>query len=264
MEAIDPAIRRRIEDTLAEIESTEGVRVLFACESGSRAWGFASSDSDYDARFLYLRPRDWYLSIDLERQRDVIELPIEDELDVNGWDLRKALQLYRKSNPVIHEWLGSPIVYRDASPAVARLRALADEYYSPKRCWHHYGSMARGNYRSYLKREEVPGKKYLYVLRPLLAVRWILNGWGVVPTLFPELIERVVDDPQLKAEIDKLLEAKRAGRELDGIPRNPVLDAYIESQIAELEASSGELEVPSAPLEPLDRLFLDALDESWG
>ena len=104
--------------------------VLYACESGSRAWGFASTDSDYDVRFLYLRRPSWYLSIDLEARRDVIERPIDDELDVSGWDLRKALKLFLKSNPPLLEWLGSPIVYREEFPTAERLRALA-----PSRPW---------------------------------------------------------------------------------------------------------------------------------
>jgi len=106
------AITATILERLAAIEHTELVHILYACESGSRAWGFASPDSDYDVRFIYVRPRDWYLSIDLERRRDVIERPIEGVLDINGWDLRKALQLMRKSNPPLFEWLHSPLVYR--------------------------------------------------------------------------------------------------------------------------------------------------------
>ena len=100
----------RITSILKEIEARHGVAILYACESGSRGWGFASQDSDYDVRFIYQNPRNWYLSID--EKRDVIELPINDELDINGWDLRKALRLLRKSNPALFEWLSSPIVYR--------------------------------------------------------------------------------------------------------------------------------------------------------
>ena len=86
---------------LHEIEVKHGVRVLYACESGSRAWGFASADSDYDVRFIYSHPQEWYLSIDLEHEPDVIEVPIDGELDISGWDLRKALKLFRKSNPAL-------------------------------------------------------------------------------------------------------------------------------------------------------------------
>ena len=178
---------------LDKIESDHGVRVLFACESGSRAWNFASGDSDYDVRFLYVHRRDWYLGIDTDARRDVIELPIEDELDINGWDLRKALRLLRKSNPPLLEWIGSPIVYREAGALAERLRVLRETFCSPRACAYHYFHMARGNYRDYLKGPEVRLKKYLYVLRPLLGVKWIEAGFGVVPTPFPELVDRLTD-----------------------------------------------------------------------
>ena len=108
-----PTVDEEIQRSIDEIEQSENVTVLYACESGSRAWGFHSQDSDYDVRFIYAHPPDWYLSVDLEKKRDVIERPILDDLDVSGWDLRKSLQLFRKSNPPLLEWLDSPIVYRD-------------------------------------------------------------------------------------------------------------------------------------------------------
>ena len=137
-------------------------------QSGSRAWGFASRDSDYDVRFLYVHRQDWYLSV--EDRRDVIELPISEDLDVSGWELRKALRLLRKSNPPLLEWLKSPIVYRYDPAFAAEFGALAAEFYSPRRCFAHYLHMAFGNWRDYLRgRESVSLKKYLYVFRPLLA-----------------------------------------------------------------------------------------------
>ena len=113
---------REIQDKLLELQFRENVVVLYACESGSRAWGFPSEDSDYDVRFIYLRPRDWYLSVDFERKRDVIELPISGKLDISGWDFRKALQLFYKSSPVLLEWLGSPIVYLEAYSTASTLQ----------------------------------------------------------------------------------------------------------------------------------------------
>ena len=121
------AVRARIGAELEDIEQREGVRIFYACESGSRAWGFPSTDSDYDVRFLYARPSDWYLSINVETKRDVIERPIVDVWDVNGWDIRKALQLLKKSNPPLLEWLHSPVVYRETGDFAARLRTLAAE-----------------------------------------------------------------------------------------------------------------------------------------
>jgi predicted nucleotidyltransferase len=151
--------RAEIERRLDAIESESGVTIVFACESGSRAWGFASPDSDYDVRFLYVSHPSWYLSVDLEDKRDVIETPIEGVWDVNGWDLRKALRLYRKSNPPLLEWLQSPIVYREPSGAAGKLRNLVPSFYSPTASMYHYLHMAQKNYRTYLREEEVWTKK---------------------------------------------------------------------------------------------------------
>jgi predicted nucleotidyltransferase len=129
-------VYQRVRNARAQVEAERNVRVLFACESGSRAWGFASRDSDYDVRFLYVQRRDWYLSVD--DRRDVIELPIADNLDVSGWELRKALRLLRKSNPPLLEWLKSPIVYHEDPAFVAEFGALAAKFYSPRRCFAHY------------------------------------------------------------------------------------------------------------------------------
>jgi predicted nucleotidyltransferase len=169
---LENEVNQRVRDALARVETEQNVRVLYACESGSRAWGFASRDSDYDVRFLYVHPRDWYLSVD--DRRDVVERPLTDELDVSGWELRKALRLLRKSNPPLLEWLQSPVVYRHDPAFTLRFSTLASSFYSPRRCFVHYLHMAFGNWRSYLAgREEVSLKKYLYVFRPVLACRWI-------------------------------------------------------------------------------------------
>lgn len=176
---IDPETRTEIEQRLAIIESEHNVRVLFACESGSRGWGFASPDSDYDVRFIYVHPLPWYLHV--SKERDVIELPISDVLDINGWELRKALGLLKKGNATLIEWLDSPIVYRADTTFLDGIRAAACKTYQPERSFHHYVHMARGNYRMYLRGDMVRLKKYLYVLRPLLATLWIEQGRGIAP-----------------------------------------------------------------------------------
>jgi hypothetical protein len=124
-----------IQASLRQIQEQQGFKIIYACESGSRAWGFSSTDSDYDVRFLYVNPADWYLSVDVEDKPDVFERPITDELDVSGWDLRKALMLLRKSNPPLLEWLNSPIIYLEMIEVVERLRELIPEFYSPI-AWH--------------------------------------------------------------------------------------------------------------------------------
>jgi len=253
-------ITTTILERLAVIEQTEAVRILYACESGSRAWGFASPDSDYDVRFIYVRPCDWYLSIDLEHRRDVIERPIEDVLDINGWDLRKALQLMQKSNPPLFEWLHSPIVYRAHPGFREALLALTPAYYSPLGCAWHYLHMARGNDRAYLQGEQARLKKYLYVLRPLLAVRWLESGRGVVPMPFRDLVETLIPPGELRDAIEHLLRLKQSGAELAWGPRIPALSDWIKAELARLVEGPAAL-VPTAKpgVEPLNALFREWL-----
>jgi predicted nucleotidyltransferase len=260
---IDTKIERDIADTLSAVESEHDVRVLYACESGSRAWGFASEDSDYDARFLYVNRPNWYVSVDLEEKRDVIELPIEGELDVNGWDLRKALRLFQKSNPPLMEWLGSPIVYCEVGTLATRLRQLAGDFYYPTKCIYHYLRMAQTNYRQYLKGSDVWMKKYFYVLRPLLAVLWIERDFGVVPTEFAALVDAIVSDAELRAAIDDLVERKRTGLEKDTGPRIEPISQFIDAELARLGAVKFEKLEGTGDPETLNQLFREVLDETW-
>ena len=241
------------------IESEESVRIFYACESGSRAWGFPSADSDWDVRFIYVRPLDWYLSIDVEEKRDVIDRPINDELDINGWDLRKALKLLRKSNPPLCEWLSSPIIYKEVGNTAAKLREAIAEFYSPISAFHHYLHMAQGNYREFLKGDLVWVKKYFYVLRPLLAIRWIENDARPVPTEFETLVNSQVDSAEIKQVIEDLLNRKKAGQELDREPKINVLSDFIETELARLEkVDVREREKPD--FEKLNVIFRSTID----
>jgi predicted nucleotidyltransferase len=246
---------------LSQIEEDEKVHIFYACESGSRAWGFPSADSDYDVRFLYLRSKNWYLSIDVEDKRDVIERPINDELDISGWDLRKALKLLRKSNPPLLEWLNSPIVYQEKYEITKRFRELVPEFYSPVACAHHYLHMAQGNYREYLRGDEVRVKKYFYVLRPLLAINWIEQESDVMPMEFGALVERSVRSPELRRAIEELLERKKAGQELDSGPRIEVISEFIERELRRLETELKVDERVKPDSEKLNKFFRSALDE---
>jgi predicted nucleotidyltransferase len=258
-------MRDKIVARLRSIEEDHDVRIAYACESGSRAWGFPSVDSDYDVRFVYLHPRDWYLSIDLERRRDVIECPIVDQLDINGWDLRKALRLLRKGNPPLVEWLGSPIVYLDRFGVADRMRVLLTRYYSTTASMYHYLNMAKGNFRDYLKGHTIWVKKYLYVLRPLLAIRYLERGLGVVPTEFAVLVDRAVDSPTLREEIGALVAAKREGQELDRGPRIEPISAFIEGELARHEGVrfGKDATRPAGPVAEFDLTFRDSLGEAW-
>lgn len=256
-------VQARIQQELSKIEAQEGVRILYACESGSRAWGFPSQDSDYDVRFIYIRPVDWYLSI--YERRDVIERPIDDKLDINGWDLRKALNLFRKSNPPLLEWLQSPIRYAEPYTAAEQIRALSAETFSPKSCMHHYLHMARGNYREYLQGDLVKIKKYFYVLRPVLACAWISERGTMPPIDFETLVRKMLPtQTELMQAIDDLLVRKRAGIELDLEPRIGIINEYVERKMVEYEQIAGTLPRGASDTDSrLDELFRAALHEAW-
>lgn len=262
MSVISETVQDTVLDKLREIEAGYGVRVLYACESGSRAWGFASVDSDYDVRFIYVHPQEWYLSVDLEDKRDVIEVPITGELDISGWDLRKALKLFRKSNPPLLEWLGSPIVYWEDGMLAARLREMSSNFFYLAACRYHYLRMAQGNFRGYLRGSEVRLKKYFYVLRPILAVNWIDAGYGVVPTEFGRLVDAMVREGELKRAIDDLLDAKTRGFESAVGPRIDPISRYLERELERLSAVRPEnIKSPGNP-NKLNELFREVLSES--
>ena len=264
MVAVSAEVQGHIRNRLAAVEAEEGVRVLVAVESGSRAWGFASADSDYDVRFVYVRPAAWYLAIDLERRRDVIERPITDLIDLSGWDIRKALALFARSNPPLLEWLDSPVVYADWGGFAGRLRGLLPTYFSPVRTVYHYLHMARGNFREYLQGDRVRLKKYFYVLRPLLAARWVEQGRGPVPMLFSTLLDTVGVDPPLRAAVDDLLARKAAGGEMGHGPRVPAVHDFIVGELDRLESAAGGQPKGSNDPGPLSALFVECLVKAWG
>ncbi|WP_196138959.1 nucleotidyltransferase domain-containing protein [Aliikangiella sp. G2MR2-5] len=258
--AIDTAIEKEIAQKLVQIEEEYQVKVLYACESGSRAWDFASPDSDYDVRFIYIHQSEWYLRVDKEHQRDVIELPIVDDLDINGWELQKALKLLRKSNPTLLEWIASPIVYSAAEGFRRQLSQLADEYLCPRASFYHYQHMASGNYREHLKQDMVKTKKYFYVLRPLLAMRWIEQRQTQVPMRFRELLDSMCVEAEVKAVIEELLAKKIEAKESQLQPKVAVLNEFIEQELADVDSRVKKLEKKVSGIHPINEFFLRWLE----
>lgn len=213
---------------LTEIEEKEQVTILHAVESGSRAWGFASPDSDYDVRFIYVRDQKYYLG--LQPRQDFIDWELDETLDINGWDLSKTLQHFHKSNATLFEWANSPVVYH-TTPEWTQVYDTAKNYFSCKSAMYHYYGTARKNYHEHLTGELVKYKKYFYVLRPILACRWIEQKACPPPVLFGELASEVLED-NLKAVVNQLLEAKKQMSESEKAPRIDHLNAYIEKQLA--------------------------------
>lgn len=250
---IAATVATEIQARLAGIEIEYGVRVLYACESGSRGWGFASPDSDYDVRFIYVHPLSWYLQV--SQQRDVIELPISNDLDINGWELCKALGLLKKGNATLIEWLDSPVVYRAESDFLQEMRSAARQVHQVERSFHHYVHMARKNYREYLRGETVRLKKYLYVLRPLLATLWVEQGRGVAPMRFQALVDALITDAGLRAAIDQLLALKRAAGEAEHGQALPIINAFIDAELTRLESVVPQQE-RDQDFSALDRLLM--------
>lgn len=249
-------MRDFIIEKLSEIEQAEDITILHAVESGSRAWGFPSPDSDYDVRFIYIRKPEFYLK--LEKTRDVIELPINNMLDINGWDLNKTLRLLHGSNPTLFEWMSSPVVYRQTD-FMDQLRPIMDNYFSCKSGLYHYLSMAEGNYRDYLKGDMVRAKKYFYVLRPVLACKWILHTHTKPPMLFSELAAAELAE-SLKPAVERLLNLKMNAPEIKEVPRIDVMNDYIDQAIEELKAEIATFPAEhKASWEPLNELFLQTL-----
>lgn len=246
-----------IPERLRQIEAEHGVKVLLAVESGSRAWGFASPDSDFDVRFIYVRPRDFYLQ--LQDTRDVIETPIDDVWDVSGWDLDKTLKLLHRSNPTVFEWMSSPIVYLETD-FKRRIQPLLSSCFCAKRTLYHYVSMAKRNVRTYLEGDEVQPKKYFYMLRPALACQWIMDRDCPPPMLFSQLADAEL--PQaLRPSVERLLDLKMNGPEKLKIPRVSDVDDYLEDTLSRVDAHIEALPKPeNQPWAPLNAFFLEELN----
>ena len=248
----------RIRNKLSTLSGELNLTIIYACESGSRAWGFASPDSDYDVRFLYVHPVAWYLK--LHEDKDVIDVPIEHTpdgiLDLGGWDLRKTLRLVAKSNPVIWEWLQSPIRYQQA-PFFDHERFLQviAPFYSPITACHHYLSICRNSMAKEWTGEQIKIKKYFYRLRPLLAAMWIENTRTVPPMELQPLITMLANKPNIKQEVLKLWQLKQQTDEQIPINRIPMLDNFIVNELDHLQTAAPLLPASKGNMDDLNQLF---------
>jgi len=229
---MEQKIIENIKIKLNEIEKEHSVKILYSVESGSRAWGFESIDSDYDIRFIYAHDIKWYLNI--LPKRDVIEYSINDEYDYSGWDLRKAMFLLNKSNPVLFEWLRSPIIYYKDEYFYNVINQLSKEYFLPISSVYHYLHMANGNYRQYLQKDDVNIKKYFYVLRPIMACMWIENFKEPPPMEFKKLLIQITEK-ELLNKINELLIKKKSGMEFGIEPKIEIINTFIENKLQHFE-----------------------------
>lgn len=249
-------IRKEIEEKLIEIEQKENVKVLYAVESGSRAWGVESPDSDYDVRFVYMRQKEDYLR--LEETRDVIEWQLDDVLDINGWDLKKTLVQFHKGNATLFEWANSPVIYK-TTDIWKEIYESSKQYFSEKVALYHYYGTANSTFKQYLQDKEVKYKKYIYALRPLLACKYIELNHTIPPVKFEELLQQDLPT-ELSDEIARMLVIKANSDEKDLNPRMPVIQKYIEDEIIRYEQLSKEIKDDRKPeWKSLNEVFLNVL-----
>jgi uncharacterized protein len=245
-------MKNEILAALARLEEEEDLRVLMACESGSRAWGFASADSDYDVRFIYVRRRDDYLRVCLAD--DHLHHDFPGDLDVSGWDLRKALSQLAKSNAAFLEWLHSPVIYRADEAFLTTARELAGSYFQPAQSVGHYLGLARQLWLQAGDNQHPNGKKCLYVLRAILCAKWVIEKNTAPPVAFSELLQ-LLPSANLKTEIEALVAEKALGVESDHYAISAELLRFILSAREELEEKGTHLLRRPYDLLALDHFF---------
>lgn len=212
---------------LRDVEQEYGVKILLAVESGSRAWGFESKNSDWDVRFIYIHQPQWYFRV--EEQRDVIEHMYPDDVDLVGWELRKALFLLKRSNPPLFEWLHSPKVYLADDTFVRRIREVEGQFFDPVKSMYHYNHIYNKHNERYLQHEGYPAKRFLYYLRGVLACKWIENNKSLPPVPFKQLVDATVTDKAVVDKINELILMKRSERECDMMAVDNFLVEYARS-----------------------------------
>ena len=243
---------------LKKLEKERGIRILLAVESGSRAWGCASPDSDYDVRIIYVRKPEWYLSIN--EGKDNIDYFEGKLLDVSGWDIRKALRLLAGSNATPFEWAQSPVVYMEVPGFREELLTFARAYFRPVNALNHYRGIAH-NSLAVKDGEEMKLKKMFYVIRPVLAAQWIAKKRMVPPMHLEGLLEIVVE-ANIKAMIRDLIVRKATVNEAYHYVPDPSLVAFLMEKLEEVK----NIELPKSPLmdkEPLNVFFREALTNTW-
>jgi len=242
---------------LLEIEKEESVTLLYACESGSRAWGFASTDSDFDVRFICKRPIDGYLVI--KAIPDTLEYPVKDTLDVNGWDLKKFLFHFNKSNGVMFEWLQSPMVYLNRGGFRESYLALMHRFFNSRSTIKHYLGLAKRTLLDLGNSPDIKLKKYFYILRPLMAAGWIYRKKTVPPMEFESLLVASDFDSTILSMIEELKWKKELARETLFIPRLMELESFVASEMVRYEADLPSGSNSGGSVSELNDLFFKSI-----
>ncbi|MFV2056704.1 MAG: nucleotidyltransferase domain-containing protein [Thiohalomonadales bacterium] len=246
--------------SLVDLEKQHNIKILYACESGSRAWGFPSPDSDYDIRFIYAHPIDWYLSI--FPSKDTIDIPISGDSDMGGWDVRKSFGLLKKTNCALIEWLSSPIVYMEELTAINNMKMMIKPSFHAVTACHHYFSMAKRKFDDIQSGDEVKLKFYFYSLRATLCALHIIDTQSPPPMEITPLKEKYLTSTLLPL-YDQLLSEKMASLESHRGSRLEWLDEFLDLSLTYIENNVPKNQDKLAT-EVLDAAFRSTLRAVWG
>ena len=248
-------MQEKIKKYLTALEKKKDIEILLACETGSRAWGFPSPDSDYDVRFIYRRKKDWYLH--LQQQKDSIDVMYEDnEIDLSGWDLRKSLLLLAKSNPALLERIQSPVLYKVNEAFLTGIRAEAEQQYSKIATMFHYLSMAKKKFEEVQSGEKMRLKSMFYALRTSVACLWITKRDTMPPIVFQEMLENLDIDAAVKKRIYELINLKATASESYMHPQEKLINDFIAENIAHAEAIGKTLPGSKGKLSDMNAFFI--------
>lgn len=253
-------MQAKIKHYLSELEKDKNITILLACETGSRAWGFPSPDSDYDVRIIYKHHKNWYLN--LLEQKDSIELFFDDnEIDISGWDLRKSLRLLLKSNPPLLERIQSPIIYQADNDFVAEINTIAQQTYSRIATIHHYLSMAKKALADITSTPEYKLKRFFYALRASVACVWILEREEVPPIEFCKMLEQLDLPNDLVSRISELIALKATKSESYFHSGELELVKFMQNSLARAENEAQQLPAGKGQLLTLNEFFIKTLGE---
>jgi uncharacterized protein len=255
-------MEKYIQDKLKEIEKEKSIKILYACETGSRAWGFPSPDSDYDVRVIYMHDPDWYLT--LSDKKDTIEMMLDDgELDITGWDFKKCLKLLWKSNGALLERIQSPIVYHNTDGLTQMFKQYADRCFAPVAAMHHYSGMAKNSFDDIEGKDEIKLKKLFYALRATLACKWILEKDSIPPIVFITMVNELEFDEKLKNKIRSLIQLKSGKNENYVHPAEKELSDFIREQLTIADEKANSLKGRKEKDTDLDEFFRYGLKTFW-
>lgn len=247
-------MKNKIIKYLQDLEQEKDIKILLAVETGSRAWGFPSPDSDFDVRVIYVHRNDWYLSIN--NQKDSIDLMLENnDIDISGWELRKSLNLLKKSNPALLERIQSPIVYlvdEDFSKDVTR---LANDCYSKIATMHHYLSMAKKMMDDVLAHDEFKLKRFFYALRTATLCKWIIEKESIPPIDFHIAYKNLNLSEEVVNRINELIELKSTKSESYMHTGETLLKDFITDSLAQAEKLKDNLSAGNGSTDSLNKLL---------